>query len=705
VKTIELFLFGLAAVVDLALLLALWERVNRGRVAIWLTMLVASTALIHGAIFIRLLIGDAPGEPFVLLDRVLVAAICAGLLLLPSAMLHAAIRLSHTGIDAYPPADQRYRWLYIPLLLLPWIGYSIWNSPAIDFMTHVAPWRTAFLVWLVVLNAVSSYLFLRLRKRKLTPQSETFLLHLAFVVIAMTLLAVVYGTIAIGTDFESLLRLLAVISPLAAAMLFVWHSMRGRLLPVVMERTFLYAVGLISLLLIHRLLLAPIFASLRATTTIDFFFIESVLIAVVIFMVPSLRSRVAESLRQLFSTNVVQVRNAIRQVALKLSQNASRDTTELMRWFADELRRSIELDYVTIVLGDDAKPEKWIVTRAEESEPEATTCAASENLCIIHRALDDHQRVLELGAIADSVVEQAFVKEKALLAYRMSYRSVTGTVVLGNRIRNDRLAREQVYVLSIVIDQFAATMHNRREELLRQQAERKILQQEKLSVLGLLSGSLAHELRNPLSSIRTITTLVMEDLGQSHESRPELQMVVDEIDRLSQTTNRLLDYSRPEPQTQAKIDPHRVISRIVCVLDYLAKQYGVETKLKLAQCDIQLESNDAALSEIVFNLVKNAIEAASETESGFVELRTRCEDETFVFSVCDNGCGIASERKSNLFQPFATYKVDGNGLGLYAVHERVRELGGSVSFSPCEPCGTVFEVRLPMAREDDHSGC
>jgi C4-dicarboxylate-specific signal transduction histidine kinase len=287
----------------------------------------------------------------------------------------------------------------------------------------------------------------------------------------------------------------------------------------------------------------------------------------------------------------------------------------------------------------------------------------------------------------------------------MAYRSITGSVVLGNRIRNDRLAREQVYVLSIVIDQFAATMHNRREELLRQQVERKILQQEKLSVLGLLSGSLAHELRNPLSSIRTITTLVLEDLGQSHESRRDLQMVVDEIDRLSQTTNRLLDYSRPEPQTQAKMNPHRVISRIVCVLEYLAKQYHVETKLNLVDCDVQLESNDAALSEIVFNLVKNAIEAARDVESGFVEIRTNCDDGDFVLSVCDNGSGIARECQANLFQPFATYKVDGNGLGLYAVNERVRELGGRILFRPHEPCGTVFEVRLPMARDNDHSGC
>jgi len=172
VNTIELFLFGFAAVVDLALLLALWERVNRGRVAIWLTILVASTTLIHGSVFVRLVISEADGESFAAFDRFLVATICAGLLLLPSAMLHAAIRLNHTGIDAYPPADHRYRWLYLPMLFMPWISFAIQSSPAVDFVTHVAPWRMYYLVFLVFMNTASTCLFLRLRRWNLTPRSS-----------------------------------------------------------------------------------------------------------------------------------------------------------------------------------------------------------------------------------------------------------------------------------------------------------------------------------------------------------------------------------------------------------------------------------------------------------------------------------------------------------------------------------------------------
>jgi signal transduction histidine kinase len=199
-----------------------------------------------------------------------------------------------------------------------------------------------------------------------------------------------------------------------------------------------------------------------------------------------------------------------------------------------------------------------VVVSGEERDESEHPSNANEKRLLIYNGFRGVQRILELGAIEDSHVERAMVDARALLAYRMDYRSVSGTVLPGNRIRNDRLAGDQVHVLSIVVDQFAATLHNRREETRRQQAERKMLQQEKLSVLGLLSGSLAHEIRNPLSSIRTIVTLVMEDLG---------------------------------------------------------------------------ESNEASLSEIVFNLVKNAIEAAKGCPDGKVEIQTQCKEGNFLLSM------------------------------------------------------------------------
>ena len=129
-QTIELFLYGFAAIVDVALLLVIFERINRGSVAVWLKSLVASTTLIHSAIFLRLMLADARPLSIDYVDRALVIAICAGLLVLPSAMLHAVMRLNRTGIAACPTPDPRYVVLYLPLgafimLLVPVIQIAI----------------------------------------------------------------------------------------------------------------------------------------------------------------------------------------------------------------------------------------------------------------------------------------------------------------------------------------------------------------------------------------------------------------------------------------------------------------------------------------------------------------------------------------------------------------------------------------------------
>jgi len=260
---------------------------------------------------------------------------------------------------------------------------------------------------------------------------------------------------------------------------------------------------------------------------------------------------------------------------------------------------------------------------------------------------------------------------------------VKGMVVFGNRVRNDRLSREQLYSLSLIIDQLGATLHNRQDELLRQRAERKMLQQEKLSVLGLLSGSLAHELRNPLSSIRTIAILTLEELGSGHSCERDLKLIVSEVDRLSQTTNRLLVYARPEAVSHSLVRPDQVNQRIVNILSYLARQHHIELIARLECEHVEIASNESFLCEIVFNLIKNAIEAVRDIESGSVSVTT----------------GIAEALRTTLFKPFASYKVDGNGLGLYAAAERVRELGGTINFESRESTGTIFEVRVPSGRQ------
>jgi signal transduction histidine kinase len=275
-------------------------------------------------------------------------------------------------------------------------------------------------------------------------------------------------------------------------------------------------------------------------------------------------------------------------------------------------------------------------------------------------------------------------------------------------LRCDRLAEEQTTALSLLFEQFAVTLHNRQLDAQRLRAERRALQQEKLSVLGLMAGSLAHELRNPLSSIRTIAALMLEDCedgqkpGENSSHRHDIAMIVSEIDRLTETTQRLLDYARPPDAKRGSACPDQVILRLLNILGHFARQQNVKLDPALNAPQAFVAASDASLSEIMFNLVRNAIEAAGQSPVGRVAIQSSIVEDWVIVTISDNGPGVDPALRKSLFQPFVTGKAGGTGLGLYVAFERVQESGGTIRCESEVGRGTVFEVKLPIHREELH---
>lgn len=216
-------------------------------------------------------------------------------------------------------------------------------------------------------------------------------------------------------------------------------------------------------------------------------------------------------------------------------------------------------------------------------------------------------------------------------------------------------------------------------------------------MLGLLAGSMAHEIRNPLSSMKTIATLLAEDLaGRDEHHQKDVQMILTEIDRLTATTQRLLESARPADDSRQHAEPDRVIQKLLGILGHLARQFGVEIQSDLNASEAVVASTEATLSEVFFNLIKNAIEACQNCSTPQVILRTRIVSGFLDAEIIDNGAGISPELQNSLFQPFVTGKPQGTGLGLYIVSERVRELRGSISCRTEVGTGTTFELQLPL---------
>ncbi len=705
---IEFFLLGLATVIDTVLLLALLEPVNRSQVSVWLKAQVGGLWIWHACSFLHGSTYDSVGPIAKLIDHVFMIGMAAGLLILPPAMLHSALRLQSTGLTPHPPRRPLYIGLYAPVLFLIPAAWFIFNSISRDFLVSVAPLKNTYLVWLIAANIVSSILFLRLRNRLSVPGAKLFFIQLAAVLIVQTILAATYALLVHESDFAAVERMATNLLPLVPALLFAWYVLRQRMLPLVIERTLVYGAALAVGLLLHRMTISRYSEKLSDRLNLDTVLLEAIIVLGMIMAFRPMRRRLREALRHLFGRNILSVRESTRRLSLKIAQESHQHPMPLLEWFANIVPRELELDWIRIVLysgvethrNNSRGPIGDAVDIASKAAPQSADATASSIALIsrIHESMASRDVMrISRGEETSLEIQKHLNDLQAMHVFALRFHAVDGLLLLGPRTRNDSFSEEQLDSLSLLFDQFAATVHNRVQELARLRAERKAMQEEKLSVLGLLAGSLAHELRNPLSSMRTIASLLAEDLGIDDERTADVRMIISEIDRLTQTTQRLLDVSRPADDEVSTIAPDAVVQRLTGILKQLARQWHVTLDVELNAATARISATDASFSEICFNLIRNAIEAVRETPSPNVRVASIINDGRFVFTVTDNGPGIDPELQTEMFQPFVTRKSDGTGLGLFVVAERVAELNGQINCVSESGGGTVFEVSVSIA--------
>jgi signal transduction histidine kinase len=225
--------------------------------------------------------------------------------------------------------------------------------------------------------------------------------------------------------------------------------------------------------------------------------------------------------------------------------------------------------------------------------------------------------------------------------------------------------------------------------------ESKIRHFERLARLGVLSASLAHELRNAMVALSTMTDLLIEqqqDNELAHTVRREL-------DRANTLAVRMLKYARPSPQSRKPTSTHEVLDRALLLANSKFKAAGATvTKSLLAVPDV-ISADEAHLEQMFLNLLINAADAIDQ--EGEVSLATDIVDEqrggrAVRIAVKDTGTGIAPQALPNLFEPFFTTKRHGTGLGLYIAQRIIDEHSGTINVDSTPGQGTCVQVFLPV---------
>jgi signal transduction histidine kinase len=222
--------------------------------------------------------------------------------------------------------------------------------------------------------------------------------------------------------------------------------------------------------------------------------------------------------------------------------------------------------------------------------------------------------------------------------------------------------------------------------------EERLVQAERLATIGRFASQIAHEVRNPLSSISLNVELLEDELkGSSEEARSLIRSVLKELDRLNDIVGEYLQFSRfPKPQLKrGRVDG--VIQELV--LNFKAPA-AVKVEVSLMPSSPEVWLDDGLLRQVLENLVRNASEAIEG--EGVIRIETEVVDRFLLVRVKDTGQGIAPEIQSKLFEPFFTTKTRGTGLGLATSQQIIFEHNGHLLVESQPGKGSTFTTLLPL---------
>ena len=266
-----------------------------------------------------------------------------------------------------------------------------------------------------------------------------------------------------------------------------------------------------------------------------------------------------------------------------------------------------------------------------------------------------------------------------------------------NRVERERRARAELSAAYQELNQY----HQRLKE-----SQEQLIQAEKLTSLGQMAASIAHEVNNPLSGVLVYTQLLSKKIASNSISREVildyLSKMDSELTRSTRLVRNLLDFARQSPPALGKVDINEVVDRALDLVAHSFEKQDIEVVKEFNPSLPQLVADSDQLQQVCTNLILNAIQAMPE--GGWLSLRTSAEgDGQLKIEVEDTGCGISPENMRKLFTPFFTTKseVKGVGLGLAVAYGIIQRHHGRIEVQSQEGEGTTFTIYLPLSYEEE----
>lgn len=333
-----------------------------------------------------------------------------------------------------------------------------------------------------------------------------------------------------------------------------------------------------------------------------------------------------------------------------------------------------------------------------------------ENMPIGLAATDGQQRVAVFNQVAESVLQtraadvvgrpartvlpaalwsqiEAVDAPHAALLEKEADCTLAGGRVVPLEVGAGRLADESGrYLGSILLFRDLSEIRTLRNEIARNQ---------RLVTVGRLAAGVAHEIRNPLSSIKGFATYFRERFRADEQDARTASILIQEVDRLNRVVGQLLEFSRPVSILPRPVRPERLIADIVKLVEAQARAKGVTIAVRHAAGLPEVRLDADRLNQVLLNLFLNGIEAMEPGGVLTVRVEVAADARRLEIQVADTGAGIRPEDLAHIFEPYFTTRPDGTGLGLAIAHNIIEAMGGEIAVRSTPGAGTAFTIQLP----------
>ena len=557
---------------------------------------------------------------------------------------------------------------YVPTIFLLVTVPQLWTGDYAPMLLKLSPFVIPFACWIAYVLGLIALTELLIARRSGNQSEKRIMRTLAasFIGVGVVIFAALGFELWQGTVAGAYLRTIANLGSLLPSALLAYYIYRYRYLEIIIEESLVVVTFATVVLTVYVFGIRTIGDWMTQAYGVRPGLVEALLILALALLAAPLRGWLAQRFHKLFEREAALYKEIVSRIGAYAGQY--KDLSDLLHFVEERTTRALGLRKLKIFIPEEGIfAEPWIGQALELSQTNGWEPVEDAPLLL------DHGFKIAYPMRREEQVE-------GLLAVDASSAGLTPDV----RSVRELLAGQ----VAIAIDDSRLLEENLR-------LERELAERERLAALGRMAATVAHEIKNPLSAIKSIAQVMREDEQLNHEYERDLRLIVGETDRLSQSVTQLLSFARKESASEQPLGVDELLHSVIDLFRANAREQGIRLDCEIRSDATLTGKCVSALRDAVSNLLLNALQATPS--GGRVALIADATNGELSITVEDSGAGIAPDLRERVWEPFFTTRQRGTGLGLAIVRKRVQEVGGAASLgAPANGRGAVFHLRLPL---------